>query len=321
MKDEYRGKFRTELSSFLAFFPIEFWQLYLERTNVYGFHLYNTAKQTAEQRGSIYGGRKWVDATLKEFMTFFGMLIEMTTCPTPGLSYPNRWNLRGHDYTKRMSLGRFKDLRSALQMSDNFSGSGTGPPPKDALYKVCPLVNVLKKTLGKYLEPGSELSLDESSIASRSKYGRSIIFYNPSKPTGKYHFRFYVMTDIDCYVPLRFQIATKDGSDTPDGLSVEAVARKVSNTSDNEDSGNDFDDNNRRFQEGSDNNEADGTTDKEVNGKLVNLILEMAKPWQNTGRVINMDNYYTSPTAFVELQKMGLFARGTCKKGRCHFPV
>ena len=210
-----------------------------------------------------------------------------------------------------MSLGWFKDLQSALQMSDNFSGSGTGPPPKDALYKVCPLVNVLKKTLGKYLEPGSELSLDESSIASRSKYGRSIIFYNPSKPTGKYHFRFYVMTDIDCYVPLRFQIATKDGSDTPDGLSVEAVARKVSNTSDNKDSDNDFDDNNRRFQEGSDNDEADGTTDKEVNGKLVNLILEMAKPWQNTGRVINMDNYYTSPTAFVELQKMGLFARGT----------
>ena len=50
LKDEYRGKFRTELSSFLAFFPIEFWQLYLEQTNVYGSHLYNTAKQTAEQR-------------------------------------------------------------------------------------------------------------------------------------------------------------------------------------------------------------------------------------------------------------------------------
>ena len=140
LKDEYRGKFRTELSSFLAFFPIEFWQLYLERTNVYGFHLYNTAKQTAEQRGSIYGGRKWVDATLKEFMTFFGMLIEMTTCPTPGLSYPNRWNLRGHDYTKIMSLDRFKDLRSALQMSDNFSGSGTGLPPVSYTHLTLPTI-------------------------------------------------------------------------------------------------------------------------------------------------------------------------------------
>ena len=34
------------------------------------------------------------------------------------------------------------------------------------------------------------------------------------------------MTDNDCYAALHFQIATKDGSDTPDGLDDEEVKRR-----------------------------------------------------------------------------------------------
>mmetsp|Transcript_12176 Transcript_12176/g.17493 ORF Transcript_12176/g.17493 Transcript_12176/m.17493 type:complete len:171 (+) Transcript_12176:319-831(+) len=160
-------------------------------------------------------------------MTFFGILIEMTLCPTPGLSFPKRWDLSGHEYTSRMTLGRFKDLRGALQISEVFKGSEKGPAPKDALFKVRPLVNVLKKTLGVYVEPGSELALDESSIAARTKYGRALIFYNNTKPSGKYHFRFYVVTETDNYNALRFQIATKDDSDTPDGLDQDEVDERV----------------------------------------------------------------------------------------------
>jgi len=148
----------------------------------------------------------------------FGILIEMTTIVTSGLSFPKRWELNRHEYTSRMTLGRFKGIKGALQMSEVFKGSTRGPAPKDALFKVRPLVNVLKKTLGAYVKPGSELALDESSIAARTKYGRALIFYNNTKPSGKYHFRFYVVTDTDSYAALRFQIATKDDSDTPDGL-------------------------------------------------------------------------------------------------------
>ena len=126
--------------------------------------------------------------TLSKFMTFFGILIEMTMVDLKGRSYPDRWNQKGHEYTNRMPLGRFKDIRSALQMSDTFSGGEKQTPPKDSLFKVRPLVNVLKKTLGMYLESGSELALDESSIAARTKYGRLLIFYNNTKPSGKYHF-------------------------------------------------------------------------------------------------------------------------------------
>ena len=85
--------------------------------------------------------------TLSEFMTFFGILIEMTMVDLKGRSYPDRWNQKGHEYTNRMSLGHFKDIRSALQMSDIFSGGEKQTPPKDSLFKVRPLVNVLKKPL------------------------------------------------------------------------------------------------------------------------------------------------------------------------------
>ena len=50
------------------------------------------------------------------------------------------------------------------------------------------------------------------------------------------------------------------------------------------------------------------------------LVLDMAKPWYQTGRVINMDNYYTSPTVFIALRKNGVFARGTCRSNRVMFP-
>ena len=63
----------------------------------------------------------------------------------------------------------------------------------DALFKVRPLLNALKITFPCYLKLGDETALDEASGASRSKYGSYVIFFNPTKPGGKLHFRFYLM--------------------------------------------------------------------------------------------------------------------------------
>lgn len=60
----------------------------------------------------------------------------------------------------------------------------------DPLHRIRPLLNVFKKTCGKYVDAGRDVSLDESSIAARSKFGANLIFFNPTKPGGKYHFRF-----------------------------------------------------------------------------------------------------------------------------------
>jgi hypothetical protein len=88
-----------------------------------------------------------------------------------------------------MTLRLLNQLRSVIHLNSNL----TEEKGKDALQKTRPLLNILKKTIGVFLIPGSELSLDEASCASRSSYGRELIFFNPAKNYGKFHFRFYLL--------------------------------------------------------------------------------------------------------------------------------
>jgi len=46
----------------------------------------------------------------------------------------------------------------------------------------------------------------------------------------------------------------------------------------------------------------------------------MCSPLFFTGKVVNTDNYYTSPLVFVELLKKGVYARGTCRGNRVAYP-
>ena len=55
-------------------------------------------------------------------------------------------------------------------------------------------------------------------------------------------------------------------------------------------------------------------------GKTTKLVLDIARLFFHTGRVINMDRYYTSPELMLELRKKGLYARGTCMTNRRMFP-
>ena len=88
-----------------------------------------------------------------------------------------------------------------------------------------PLLNTLKKTLGLYLNVGDEIALDESSAACHSKYGRALIFYNPSKPTGKYHFRFYLCCCATSYAIIRLHVHTRNTCDLADGYNPDATER------------------------------------------------------------------------------------------------
>ena len=302
LKENTKTRFVTPLSSFLAFVPIEFWKLYVFRTNCQGKKHYIQRRDAAMNSFGVYRGKVWKNASLQEFMVFFGILIHMTTRPTPGQRYTDCWDNSGwHPYTCRMDRARFVEIRSALYMAEQ---KPKGHKSNDALFKLRPLTNVLKKTLGSYVVPGSELALDEASIASRTKYGRALICFNPSKPGGKYHFKLYVVTDTDCFVCLRFRIHMKNGSDVGDGLAARL----------------EMEENPAASLRAADMDAADEHGDKSQ-GILVELVCDMLKPWYNTGKVVNMDNYYTSPKAFIELRRNGIFARGTCRGDRSLFPA
>ena len=74
----------------------------------------------------------------------------------------------------------------------------------------------MKITFPKYLELGDEVALDEASVSCRSRYGADVIFYNPRKPGGKFHFRFYMLCCSTSYACIRLRMHTRNKSDVAD---------------------------------------------------------------------------------------------------------
>jgi len=60
--------------------------------------------------------------------------------------------------------------------------------------------------------------------------------------------------------------------------------------------------------------------EEEAQGTITKLVLDMCAPLKQPGRVLNMDNYYTSPVVFMELKKRNIYAQGTCCEGCLMFP-
>ncbi|KAG3142281.1 hypothetical protein PC128_g24810 [Phytophthora cactorum] len=58
----------------------------------------------------------------------------------------------------------------------------------------------------KYVAVGRYVALDEASVACRSKYGKPLIVYSPMKPTGKYHFRIYMLCCSTTWISLNFRL-------------------------------------------------------------------------------------------------------------------
>ena len=248
------------------------------------------------------------DVTLQELMTFMGIMILSTLDPTPGrdiqyiFQHPSKY-----PYTKKMKFYRFRQIKSSLHCSNN----EVEKKSQDYLFKVRPLLNTLKATLGKYLNAGDEFALDESSCPCRSKYGRALIFYNPSKPTGKYHFRFYLCCCSSTYCILRLRVHTRNTSDLADGYNKNATSKSTCAEEQNDTVSADDDDDDDDRNDISEENE-------NHNSKTTNLILDMTKPFFGSGRTMTMDNYYGGAEALVKLKENGVLARCTYRQNRKH---
>jgi len=187
----------------------------------------------------------------------------------------------------------------------HFNDSSGEADSNDALYKIRPVLNVLKKTLGSYIIPGDDLALDESSFACRTKYGRLLIFYNPTKPGGKYHFRFYLICDCSTYAILRLRVHTRNTSDVADGLNpvFDTVVPDVEEVTE------------EKINEDTDDEDDDEPVER---SKINDIILDMSKPYHNTGRTITFDNYYGGPVPLIDMKNHGVLARCTHRLNRMH---
>ncbi|POM63514.1 Transposase [Phytophthora palmivora] len=181
-------------SSFLAYIPLYFWRQVVNETNAYGV---------------VKGVKLQPAVTLTELLKFVGILFYMSINDKG--EYANYWGIQPEDMIVGngnssglemiMSLRRFKLIRKCFCFV-------AAPPPTngDPAARIRPLLNLLKCTGGRYIDIGRNVALDESSIACRSKFGRHMIVYNPMKPTGKYHFRLYMLCCATTWVAINYRL-------------------------------------------------------------------------------------------------------------------
>ncbi|POM61505.1 Transposase [Phytophthora palmivora] len=279
IRPEYKHLFQhSASSSFFAYIPVSFWQQIVGETNSYA-RLHSIALTKP--------------FSLDEVMTFLGILFYMALVDKG--EYSNYWGEQVEDVIfgssavgldKVMTLRRFKELRQALC----FQCVEANAANNDQAARIRPLLNLLKTTGSKYVEVGRDVALDEASVACRSKYGKPLIVYNPMKPTGKYHFRIYMLCCATSWISLNYRLhCASDIAERLNGVTTPEEIRRMS--------------------------------DEIVESSSIRqCVLEVVRPLYYTRRVINSDNYYTSVQLLIALRLKGLYARGTVRKTSSHFP-
>ncbi|KAE8982749.1 hypothetical protein PF005_g23285 [Phytophthora fragariae] len=207
-------------------------------------------------------------------MTFLGILFYMALIDKG--EYSNYWGEQVEDsifggssvgLDKVMGLRRFKELRKAFSFQCVEANTGNTDPAA----RIRPLLNLLKVTGSKYVEVGRDVALDEASIACRSKFGKPLIVYNPMKPTGKYHFRIYMLCCATSWISLNFRLhCVSDITERLDGVTFPEEIRAL----------------NEEMAESS---------------SIRKCVLEVVRALYGTRRIVNSDNYYTSVQLLLAL--------------------
>ena len=291
VKEEYKHLFQhSAIASFFAYLPKSFWKQVVCETN-------ENAKKLSS---AAYDIRK--PFTMSEMMKFIGLLLSMQVVDRG--EYANYWGVQAESFMYNttvpsadaiMSLRRFKALRAALSFKAICSREAL---KRDPAARIRPLLNILKKTGPKYVDLGRNISLDEASVACRSKFGRGLIVFKPKKPTGKYHFKLYVISCASSWIAINYRLhCDTDMLTRLDGVVETDEAASL-------------------HQETAD------TTNKRTNvSETRRNVLEVIRPLYGSKRIVNCDNYYTSVQLLESMKLKGVYGRGTIKRNSAHFPA
>jgi hypothetical protein len=212
MKPGKEHLFKSPVSSMMAIFPLLFWDKIVEEINRYVTQKIKLhVKMKTSRRPQLICGYKWTEVKRSEIMTYFGILMYCMLYPQTGRQIRDYWDSPYHNaWTKFMSRGRYQQITCVLHFNDNDDEVGKA---RDSLHKIRPLLNIVKKSLGRYAEIGSEISYDEATMANKSSYGCNLICFNPMKPSGKFHFKIYMICCAKTNLTIRMKIHTKDNAD------------------------------------------------------------------------------------------------------------
>ena len=191
LKSEFKNYFDTPIDSLIAFLPYSFWQNHLKATNQMADEFFKK-KEIDGDSSHFMNGLKFKTIRIEELFQFYAIMIQAVVKPTPGTENIECW--RYPDYfsaCKGMSVNRFRQIRKCLHWIENDKTSRL----QDTCYKVRPILNYLNLTLGRYIDPGESLAFDETTCPMRSNYAGNIISFDPTKPKGKFHIKFFTLCE------------------------------------------------------------------------------------------------------------------------------
>jgi hypothetical protein len=207
--DQHKHLFATPVDAMFAVLPYTFWESMTFEVNRY-------AGQCLDKNPKkLIVGYKWTPVTVQEMLVFFAILILFMMYPQTGRRMRDAWSDPDRNpWMTHMSKAHILQICSTLHFNDNSDSEGTA---NDSLYKIRPLLNIVTKTIGRYAMHGSQVSFDEATIACYSRFARHLLSFNPMKPTGKFHFKIYMLCCTMTKLTLSFRIHAREGPDDMSG--------------------------------------------------------------------------------------------------------
>jgi hypothetical protein len=180
-----------EIDVFLQLFPINMLEDIVKYTNIY--------------KSQSKDGYKHRDFTLTEFVTFVGLLISESVLHWSG-GVSKNWRKQSYGpypagtWSQYLPRDRYKALSKFLHFNDNSAEHN----PEDRYYKIRLVLNTLNDTFSSAVEEGCNVSFDEGTWPTVSKYcpGKQ---FNPMKPH-KWGQKLFMLCDASTGFCSRFEL-------------------------------------------------------------------------------------------------------------------
>lgn len=191
---------------FHAFFPRGILALMAEETNRYAMQYFDDPSLDDElpKHSRLRG---WKDTDEDEIKVFVALEIAMGFCGKNRIQdyWDSYWLTRISGFKSVMSRDRYLLLRTFMHFNDNTLQPAKGQPNYDPLYKVRPVINLVKDTYLNVYQPHQHISADE--IMKKFKGRLSFKQYIPNKPN-KWGIKIWSLCDSLTGFNLRWQVYT-----------------------------------------------------------------------------------------------------------------
>jgi hypothetical protein len=241
---------------------------------------------------------KWVDLTIDELKAYFGLVILMAQNLKANIhdNWSTRRVLHQPIFGETMSRDRFKTISRFLHFSSSVE-------PNDKLRKIRPIIDQFIASYKKVFTPQKEICIDESLIKFRGRL--SYIQFNPSK-RARFGIKIYKLNDSKTGYCYNFKVYTGKEAD------VQLQEGNEENADPNPD--------NAENPEVDENQTEHAASPEKLLLLSEKIVLEVCADLLDEGRVLYLDNWYSSPKLFLELLNRRTYGVGVVRSDRTNFP-